>query len=272
MIFENIYTDITKAFGNLWKTKQRGNSLEIITPYATTNNRFISVFLTQQGSDYVITDGGWLKSGIYDVMFSEENCFLKVYFHFLNALEIKEVLGKNKQTYYYLKTENAIDIPSKVFDLAMFIQNMVSVCEIEFSDKKETETNERFQSKVNEYLKQSLDIEKLNLNAFLDPNKKELKFNAIFNNTPSTFSLINYITGSSNHYYTNSISKANMLFEMADNTDYKSCIKQKISIIDTEADGYNEAKIASYLYHLEHHTKSKLVNWFEREKLMIILN
>lgn len=73
MIFENIYTDITKAFGNLWKTKQRGNSLEIITPYATTNNRFISVFLTQQGSDYVITDGGWLKSGIYDVMFSEEN-------------------------------------------------------------------------------------------------------------------------------------------------------------------------------------------------------
>ena len=54
-----------------------------------------------------------------------------------------------------------------------FIQNMVSVCEIEFSDKKETETKERFQSKVNEYLKQSLDIEKLNLNAFLDPNKKE---------------------------------------------------------------------------------------------------
>ncbi|MVX37295.1 hypothetical protein [Myroides sp. LoEW2-1] len=272
MIFDNIYTDITKAFGNLWKTKQRGNSLEIITPYATTNNRFISVFLTRQGSEFVITDGGWLKSGVYDVIFSEENCFLKVYSHFLNAFEIKEVIGQNKQTYYYLKTKNTIDVPSKVFDLAMFIQNIVSVCEIEFSDKKETETKSRFQSKVNEYLKQSVDIEKLKFNVFLDPNKKELKFNAIFNNTASNFSLINYITGSSNYYYTNSISKANMLFEMADNTDYKSFIKQKVSIIDTEAEGYNEAKIVSYLNHLEHHTNSKLVNWYEKEKLMVILN
>lgn len=271
MIFDNIYTDITKAFGNLWKTKQRGNSLEIITPYATTNNRFISVFLTKQGSEFVITDGGWLKSGVYDVMFSDENCFLKVYFHFLNALEIKEVLGQNKQTYYYLKTENAIDVPSKVFDLAMFIQNMVNVCEIEFSDKKEKETKERFQSKVNEYLKQSFK-DKIELGSYIDKNKKELKFNAIFKDTSSSFSLINYITGSSNHYYTNSISKANMLFEMADNTDYKDYIKQKVSIIDTEAEGYNEAKIASYLYHLEHHTNSKLVNWYEKEKLMVILN
>ena len=38
----DIFTDIKNAFGGLWQTKQRGNSLEIITPYATTNNRYPS--------------------------------------------------------------------------------------------------------------------------------------------------------------------------------------------------------------------------------------
>ena len=45
-----IFTDIKNAFGGLWQTKQRGNSLEIITPYATTNNRFVSVFLSAENS------------------------------------------------------------------------------------------------------------------------------------------------------------------------------------------------------------------------------
>ncbi len=86
-----IYNDIKNAFGGLWQTKQRGSSLEIITPYATTNNKFVSVFLSKQGNDYVISDGGWLNSGVYEVSANEEDCFLKIQQHFEYSLDIKHV-------------------------------------------------------------------------------------------------------------------------------------------------------------------------------------
>ena len=54
MKFQEIYSDITNSFGALWQYKERGNTLEIITPFATTNNRFISVFIKQQGNEFII--------------------------------------------------------------------------------------------------------------------------------------------------------------------------------------------------------------------------
>lgn len=267
-----IFTEIKNAFGGLWQTKQRGSSLEIITPYATTNNKFVSVFLSKQGDDYIVSDGGWLNSGVYEVAVGEETYFLKILYHFQNSFEIKQIANAEGITYYYLKTANAIDIPSKLFDLTLFIQNIVSVSEIAFDDKQEKETKERFVSVANEYLKSFTDKSKLHLNSFLIPEKKDIKFNAIYNNTPSTLSLVNYVTGSSNFYFSNSISKANMLFQMAEDSSAKTFIKSKVSIIDTSADGYVPEKLASYLYHLEHHTGSLLVNWSEKERLQSILN
>jgi hypothetical protein len=259
----DIYTDIKNAFGGLWQTKLRGNSLEIITPYATTNNRFVSVFLSKQGYDFVISDGGWLNSGVYGVVVGEETCFLKILYHFQNSFEIKQIVNTEGITYYYLKTANAIDIPSKLLDLTSFIQNIVSVSEIAFEDKEEKESKERFVSIANEFLKSFTDNDKLKLNQFLIPEKKD---------TPSSLSLVNYVTGSSSFYFSNSISKANMLFQMADDSNAKTFIKSKVSIIDTSADGYGPDKLASYLYHLEHHTGSLLVKWSEKERLQSILN
>lgn len=267
-----IFTDIKNTFSGLWKTKQRGNSLEIITPYATTNNKFVSVFLSKQGDDFVVSDGGWLNSGVYEVTVGEETCFLKILYHFQNSFDIKQIASPEGITYYYLKTSNAIDIPSKLFDLTLFIQNIVSVSEIAFEDKEEKETKERFVSKANEYLKSFADKSKLHLNTFLIPEKKDIKFNAIYNNTPSSFSLINYVTGSSNFYFSNSISKANMLFQMADDSNLNTFIKSKVSIIDTSAEGYVPEKLSSFLYHLEHHTGSVIINWREKERLQTILN
>lgn len=268
----DIFTDIKNAFGGLWQTKQRGNSLEIITPYATTNNRFVSVFLSKQGNDFVISDGGWLNSGVYEVAIGEETCFLKILYHFQNSFEIKQIVNAEGLTYYYLKTTNAIDIPAKLFDLTLFIQNIVSVSEIAFEDKEEKETKERFVSIANEYLKSFADKDKLKLNQFLIPEKKDIKFNAIYNNTPSTLSLINYVTGSSPYHFNGSISKTSTNFQMAEDSSAKTFIKSKVSIIDTSADGFVPDKLASYLYHLEHHTGSLLVNWSEKERLQSILN
>jgi len=273
MTLQSIFQEIKGSFSSLWQTKDRGNSLEIITPYATTNNRFISVFLSMQDNDFIISDGGWIKNGIYDnTPQLEEDCFMKVFYHYLNSFDIKEIDTPEGVTYYYLKTSSAIDVPSRVLALSSFIQNIVSISDITFESKKEKETKARFISKANEYLKSFISKEKLKLNKFLVEDRKEIRFNAIYHKTQSSITLINYITGSSNFHFSNSIFKANTLFEMAVETNVKDYIHNKVSIVDNGADGYVPEKLAHYLYHLENHTGSKIVNWSEKENLQSILN
>lgn len=267
MSFAEIFEDIKKSFHGIWQTKERGNSLEIITPYATTNNRFISVFLVKQGDEYIISDGGWIRSGIYDVILGEESCFLKVFYHYQSSFNILEVDSKEGVTFYYLKTSNTIDIPSRIFDLSLFIQNIVSVSEIDFENKIEKESKELFVSKANEYLKTFVNNDKIKFNRHLDPNRKEIKFNAIFYKNQNDLTLINYVTGSTQSYFSNSIFKANTLYEMAEETVYKDYIHEKITVVDTNAIGYVPNKMAHYLLHLEKHTGSKMVEWNQKEKL-----
>src|SRR5687768_11517217 len=102
MTFEEIYVDIKNSFQGIWKTKIRGNSLEIITPYATTNNRFISVFLVKQDNEYFISDGGWINSGIYDITLNEDTCFLKIFYHFQAAFNVQEIDSKDGLVYFYV--------------------------------------------------------------------------------------------------------------------------------------------------------------------------
>lgn len=271
MNFIEIFEDVKKSFLGIWQTKDRGNSLEIITPYATTNNRFISVFLTKQGNDYIVSDGGWIKSGIYDVTPGEDSCFLKVFYHYQNSFNIQEINSKEGVTYFYLKSSNKIDIPSKIFDLSLFIQNIVSISEIDFESKVEKETRELFVSKANEYLKSFVSAEKIKFNRHLDPNRKDIRFNAIFTKGQNDLKLVNYVTGSTPSHFSNSIFRTNTLYEMAEETAYRNYIKDKITVIDTEALGYAPQKIAHYLLHLENHTGSKMVEWNQREKLQVLL-
>lgn len=273
MILQSIFTEIKNSFGGLWQTKERGQSLEIITPYATTNSKFISVFLSMQGNDFVISDGGWINSGIYEnTPQNDEGCFLKVFYHYLHSFDIKEIETPEGVTYYYIKASAAIDVPAKVLALSSFVQSVVSVSEISFEDKAEKETKARFVSKANEYLKSIVSADKLKLNRYINEQKKEIRFNAIFYKTQSSLTLINYITGSSNSHFANSIFKANTLFEMAEGTNAKDYIHDKISFVDTSAAGYAQEKLAHFLLHLENHTGSRIVNWSEKEKLQSILN
>jgi hypothetical protein len=273
MSLQSIFQEIKNSFGGLWQTKERGHSIEIITPYVSTNNKFISVFLSMQGNDFVISDGGWINGGIYEnINQNEEGCFLKVFYHYLNAFDIKEVETTEGITYYYLKTSSPIDVPARVLALSTFVQSVVSVSEISFEGKAEKETKARFVSKANEYLKSFIPAEKIKLNRYINEQKKEIRFNAIYYKTQNSLTLINYITGSSNSHFANSIFKANTLFEMAEGTNVKEYIQNKISVVDTSAGGYVQEKLAHYILHLENHTGSKIINWFEKEKLQSILN
>ena len=180
-----LYNDIVATFGNLWSFKTRGKSIEIITPFATTNHRFISVFLSIQGNEIIVTDGGWIEQGIYDNDFNlDEDCYKKIIYHYQDVYKIKETKNAAKTTYFYKKTSNPISVASIVFDLANFISTMVSLSFIEYTEKEEKETKERFNKKANSYLSQIVDNEHIKFNAPIDDNKK-IKFSAIINRNQS---------------------------------------------------------------------------------------
>ena len=92
---ETLYEDIVATFGNLWSFKKREKSIEIITPFATTNHRFISVFLTIQGNEYIVSDGGWINQGVYENNFNlDEDCYKKIILYYEDVFKIKETIKK----------------------------------------------------------------------------------------------------------------------------------------------------------------------------------
>ena len=48
---DNIFDTIVQAYQSLWHFKDYGNTLEIITPVATVNNMFVSIFITKRGNN-----------------------------------------------------------------------------------------------------------------------------------------------------------------------------------------------------------------------------
>ena len=66
---EDIIKIIIASFSSLWKVKKYGKTIEIITPFFTTNDCFVSVFLTEREGYYIITDGGWISENYYNNFF-----------------------------------------------------------------------------------------------------------------------------------------------------------------------------------------------------------
>ena len=53
----DILKNIVEVYSRLWSFRERGDTVEIITPCSTTNDSFVSVFLTQRENEFIITDG-----------------------------------------------------------------------------------------------------------------------------------------------------------------------------------------------------------------------
>ena len=70
---ENVFHEITKAFGALWNCRPRGNSLEIATPVPTSTEKYVTVFLTERNGKWIVSDGGMIQSGQYDCLLPSES-------------------------------------------------------------------------------------------------------------------------------------------------------------------------------------------------------
>lgn len=130
-------SQIKEQFAALFKSKQRGSTLEIMTPFATTNRKFVSVFISTQDNELVVSDGGWVHGGFYGLKFKRMalSNFDLAFAHYADAFSIEQTTGPDGTIYHYKKTTDALHVPSLALDVASFITGIVSFADSEITPK-----------------------------------------------------------------------------------------------------------------------------------------
>lgn len=103
-----LYEYILKSYQSLWHIKNYNKTIEITTPVATTNDMFVTVFVTKRGDDFIATDGGWIQSGLYECEIQNSNVYKKVFNYYLEKFCIQQTLGQGHAFYFKKNTKNRI--------------------------------------------------------------------------------------------------------------------------------------------------------------------
>ena len=272
--YHEIYENIKFCFNQLWSFKYRGaETIEIITPYSTTSNKFVSLFLTKRDDKFIVSDGGLLNSEAYESQVDYDNQYLlKILYHYENHYQIKTTTDKKGCKHYYKTTTSEILVPNLIYDLAQFISMCVSSATVEFDDLKEKEEKETFRKNANAFLESIIDKGDRKFRASLDKEKyRTVRFSAIIEKR-NRLSLISYVTGSNITNYSNSIARTNLNFEIASNSKYAPYIDNKIVLMNDSADGYAPVLLSNQINILRQHTNNEEpLKWSEKEKLKEIL-
>jgi hypothetical protein len=267
-----VFDHIVQSYHSLWSCRMHGNSIEVITPASTTNDMFVSIFITRKGDEYIVTDGGWINDGYYGITIGEDvPCYNRLFSYYYNFHQIKMAKGEGK-IMYYKKTADKKLIPNLVYDLSGFISIVVSSSLIEFVDAKESENIKQFNKQARDYLAGIVEKKHIKFNSGIDEEKfKYIKFGAVITKK-NRLHLVNYITGSNESYFIGSIGKANLNFELIDNSSFAGFVDAKIAIINNSAPGYKPDKLSGYIDFMKNKSGLVGVNWSEKERINQLLN
>lgn len=271
---EKIVVEIQNNFDQLWSTKLRGSdTIEIITPYSTTTSKFVSLFLTIRESKFIVSDGGLLNSEAYESVIDYENqCLLKILYHFESFYEVKRTDDKQGIKHYYKTTKNVKLIANLVYEMAQFVSMCASAATVQFEDQQELEERNNFRTKATAYI--GTHFQRFNpiFSAPLDKNEfRSVRFSALIEKR-NRLNLVSYVTGSNPANFRNSIARVNMNFEIATSSKYNDYIDNKIVLVNDVADGFVLGQIGKQLNILEDHIGQESIVWTEREKLLKVLN
>ena len=268
MIFGDIYADVVNSFGSLWNYKERGDSLEIVTPFATTSHKFVSVFIARRGEDFIVSDGGWIAGSEYGNTFDRDiSCYDKAFLHYIENFQVKETYGTNKLPFFYKKTNKGINVPSLILDMSNFISTLVSLSDVEY--EVERKPYDLFSRTANEYLS-NVFVGKFEHGVFFDLTTRHVKPSAIITKENGRKLLLNYVTGSTFSNFQSSIAKTSFIFELAEKSVSLLCdqIENKITLIDDTSSGYDANKAAYMLDILTDKPRTKRVDWSRKEELL----
>ena len=264
---DEIFDIIRHAFHSLWKVKHYGKTIEIVTPSFTTNDCFVSVFLTERDGRYIVTDNGWISDNYYNSQFdNDDEAYLKLYSYYMDRYSIREIEAKNK-IYYYKSTNDKELVANIVMELSVFISTVVSSSFIEFQENKDKELRQRFRTNVNTFLTDNFDKDEIKLSTYASDNYKDIRFNAVLKKD-NKLTLYNYVTGTTDFYFKGSLGRSNMNFQLINKTPLRNKIHKRVTVINNSASGYNLDRLRQYLELIPEQTQSEIVNWSDKHKLI----
>lgn len=263
---ENVFETIKRAYQSLWKVKDYGATLEIITPVATINDMFVSVFITRRGNDYVVTDGGWIDSGLYECEVNwTTGPYKKIGSFYLESLDILRTESQGR-VFYYKKIQSLELLPNLVFDMANFINGVISSANIQFVADREERT---FKKKARGYLNREFGEDAFEYDRPIDDNVS-VRFNAIKRGNDG-LRLLNFVSGTSSNYYANSLCRSNMNFEMIHSLHDRYRIRRTVTLLDdTKRSVIESPQVQTYYnYLLDKRTdENKVVLWSQHQELI----
>lgn len=256
---------IQNGYNRIWKSKTHGNTIEIITPVYTTNDLFVSVFITERDGKFIVTDGGWIDSGYYDVVNNEDLSYKRLFSFYQLQFDIKETTSVDNK-YYYKTADTKELIINCILDVSTFISSVVSASFINFENKRDNLDYKRFGNESNTFLSSIIPKITLLHNQPVDSDHTQVKFNTIipyFNQV----TLINNVSGTTDYFFTNSIARSNMKFMWINKNIDLSSIRKRITIVNDFAEGYNEKKIVPFLDLSFQTAQTEIILWSQKEEL-----
>lgn len=264
---EELFNSIRESYNSLWHIKPLGESIEIVTPMVTTNDAFVSVFVTKRGDDYVVTDGGWISAGYYECDL-ELMCaaYNKLFQYYLENYNILQTVGHGR-TMFYKKVREKNLVVNAVFELSNFISSIVSGSNIQFqADKKE----HRFRIKVRDFLTKDFGQGSFEFNRGLTPDSS-IRYGAI-SNFSGHLQLLNIVTGSNAGYYRDSLCRSNFYFEAARAYRERFRINRMVALLDDSTPSvYGSPQVGELVSILRSKEDSILLPWSEKDQLPDIL-
>lgn len=266
---EEIFNHIVRSFQALWKMKNYGTTIEVITPMVTANDNFVSVFITRRGNDYVVTDGGWIESGMYECEPESLNLtFHRVFKYYINQYDVvaTEALGKK---FYFKKIASLDMLPSIVFDMCNFISCVVNTAFIPLMADRETNT---FKRKAHAFLERSFGDESFEFDRPLTPDLN-IKFSAI-KREGDELKVINFVSGANATNFANTLCRSNTNFDMIEANRRDLHISKTITLLDDSRKKVIESNLVRpyYNYLLGKCTDdNKVVLWDGRDELRHIV-
>lgn len=252
LILDHIFQKVKSDFCSLVDAKMRGDTLEIITSIPTLTSSYVSVFISQQGKRFIVSDGGWIYNNYYENYLSEETDSLKrIYSQYQKYFKVKETpLSINQGIYYYKTTENIELISALVFDVGHFVSSIVNTQNVIF---KELEDDDRklFHNRMNGYIRERFGQEKVELNQTVQITEKQrIRFNAIVHANARDHYYVMYVSGSRASYFIKDLAEATVNFEIINDFSVKKEYFKKLAIINTSAPGFDKERSEVYLERL----------------------
>ena len=191
---------IQKDFNSLWHCKQRGNTVEISTPYLLPDSTLLSLFITERNKKIIVHDGGSISQIVSEYCPFPDDEIKASLDGFSAKYGIKQALNASKQKIFFKDCEKSALVSSIAFDLASFATTATNVLVAASYDEPDVEPDDRFQRSADRFIKAALPSELKYKPRHEIKEVPGVKFSGVIEQSNKIW-IVSYITGSDLHRF-----------------------------------------------------------------------